>query len=393
MPHETRLFSSLQIRSLTLKNRIVISPMCQNAADREGCMTDWHLVHLGQFAIGGAGLVFAESTAVTEEGRINDFDVGLWGDHQIEPLKRVVDFVHAQSAAFGVQISHAGRKAGAEALCDGGQAFPPERLVHDGRRFIRVGPSPVPAGKDWTTPREMTLEDIAAMREVFKQAIRRADAAGVDVLELHYAHGYLLASFLSPHSNLRRDAYGGDREGRMRLALEVAADARETWPQHKPLFVRLSVFDGAEGGWNLDDSIVLASRLKALGVDVIDCSSGGLTDATTTASIPRGLGFQVAFSARIRRETGIRTQAVGMIVDAHQAEAILATGDADLIAIGREALFDPFWARHAAQELDIEAGFHDWNPHNGAYLAKRAPGLARERAARAAIDRKVKELL
>lgn len=384
MPLNSILFSQLQIRSLTLKNRVVISPMCQNAADNEGRMTDWHLAHLGQFAMGGAGLVFVESTAIAEDARINDFDVGLWGDHQIAPLKRVTDFVHAQGAAIGVQISHAGRKAGADALCDGGRAIGVDLLTDRDRPFIRVGPSQVAAGTEWTIPREMTLDDIAAVRQGFRQAIRRADQAGVDVIELHYAHGYLVATFLSPHANMRTDAYGGDRKGRMRLAIELAADARNVWPEHKPLFVRLSVFDGSENGWNLDDSLVLAAELKAVGVDVVDCSSGGLTDATTTASIPRGLGFQVAFSARIRKETGVMTQAVGMIVDAHQAEEVLAAGNADLIAIGREALFDPFWARHAAHVLGADPEFHGWNPHNGAYLAKRAPGLERELAARAA---------
>lgn len=381
MPQKSQLFSNLQIRSLTLKNRVVISPMCQNAADRQGCMTDWHLVHLGQFAMGGAGLIFAESMAIAEEARINDFDAGLWDDHQIEPLKRIVDFVHAQGAAFGVQISHAGRKAGTAPLCEGGRAIPAHRLVDEGRPFVRIGPSAVPAGDEWTVPREMTLDDIAAVRQGFRQAIRRAAQAGVDVVELHYAHGYLVASFLSPHANLRTDAYGGDRDRRMRLAIELAEDAREAWPEHKPLFARLSVIDGVENGWSLDDSIALAVRLNEVGVDVIDCSSGGLIDATTTAAIPRVLGFQVAYSARIRRETGAMTQAVGMIVYAQQAEEILAADDADLIAIGREALFDPFWARHAAQTLGADPEFRGWNPHNGAYLAKRAPGLARELAA------------
>ncbi|MGO4836877.1 NADH:flavin oxidoreductase/NADH oxidase, partial [Rhizobiaceae sp. 2RAB30] len=266
-------------------------------------------------------------------------------------------------------MSHAGRKAGAAALCDGGSALPPDQLHRDGRSFVRIGPSPVAAGDEWTVPREMTLDDIAAVRQSFRDAIMRADKAGVDVTELHFAHGYLVASFLSPHSNIREDAYGGDRERRMRLAVEIAMDAREIWPAHKPLFARLSVFDGAENGWNLDDSIVLARKLKDIGIDVIDCSSGGLTDATTTAAIPRGLGFQVSFSARIKRETGVLTQAVGMIVDAGQAEEILAAGNADLIAIGREALFDPFWARHAAQQLGADIDFRGWNPHNGAYLA------------------------
>jgi 2,4-dienoyl-CoA reductase-like NADH-dependent reductase (Old Yellow Enzyme family) len=368
------LFRPLTIRSQTLRNRVVISPMCQNAAKPDGSLSDWHLVHLGQFALGGAALIFVESTAVSANGRINENDSGLWGDHQIGPLARVVAFVHAQGAALGVQIGHAGRKAGAAVLCDGGAPFPGDSLDRpDGMTFRRVGPSAAPAGDEWTVPEEMTAADIRRVRKQFVDAARRAGAAGVDVIELHYAHGYLVASFLSPLANFRADEYGGSFDGRIRLAMEIATDVRAAWPDSKPLFCRLSVIDGMDNGWSVEDSVALAAKLKQAGVDVIDCSSGGLTDATRTASTPRELGFQVPYAERIRREAGVMTQAVGMIVDPFQAEAILREGQADLIAIGREALYDPYWAHHAEQEFGYDAGFQGWSRHNAAYLAKRRP--------------------
>ncbi len=372
------LFSLLAIRSVTLKNRIVISPMCQNAAEADGSLGDWHLAHLGQFALGGAGLIFVESTAVAATARINDYDVGLWGDHQIAPLKRVADFVHGRRAALGVQLGHAGRKAGAAILCEGGAPFPAEQLAPHGRPpFRRVGPSSVAAGDEWTVPVEMSPADIDAAKRQFVDAARRADAANVDVIELHFAHGYLVASFLSPGANLRKDAYGDGFEGRTRLAREIAAEVRAVRPESKPLFCRLSVVDGARRGWDAHDSVVLAKRLKEVGVDVIDCSSGGLFDATKSASTPRGLGFQVPYAQRIRHEAGIMTQAVGMIVDPAQAEAILENGQADLVAIGREALYDPYWPHHAEQAFRIDDSFSGWSPHNGAYLAKRRPMMER----------------
>jgi 2,4-dienoyl-CoA reductase-like NADH-dependent reductase (Old Yellow Enzyme family) len=373
-----RLFSPLTIRSLTLKNRIVISPMCQNAADPDGSLGDWHFAHLGQFALGGAALVFVESTAVSPEARINDFDVGLWSDENIAPLTRVANFMHSRGAAFGVQLGHAGRKAGAAILCEGGAPFPEAGLSPTSRPpFKRIGPSPVAAGDEWTVPEEMTTADIHRVRSQFVAAARRADAAGVDVIELHYAHGYLVASFLSPKSNFRTDAYGGSFDGRIRLAEEIATDVRAAWPASKPLFCRLSVVDGARHGWDTEDSIALAKRLRAIGVDVIDCSSGGLFDATKSASTPRGPGFQVKYAERIRHEADIMTQAVGMIIDPVQAEEIIADGKADLVAIGREALFDPYWPNHAAQAFGIDKTFTGWSPHNGAYLAKRRPMMER----------------
>jgi len=389
---EPLLFQPLRLRGLELKNRVVISPMCQHAAEA-GHATPWHLVHLGKFALGGAGLILTESTAVDPRGRIGTADLGLWSDSHIAPLKQVVDFVHANGAAIGVQLAHAGRKSGSQPLWEGGAALPESRLAADAEPWQRLGPSALAAGPGWSPPVPLDEAGIAQAVQRFVDAAVRADQAGFDVVELHFGHGYLVASFLSPHSNHRDDAWGGGRAGRMRLALEIARRVRQAWPAHKPLFCRLSAVDGSEGGWGLDDSVVLARELAACGVDVIDCSSGGLTEETRALPVPRGLGFQVPFSERIRREAQVTTQAVGMIVDAEQAEAVLAQGQADLIALGREALFDPYWAHHAAQALGADPGYGRWPVRHGVWLAKRAPGLARARAEAARAVEPTKEPL
>lgn len=377
-----RLFEPLKIRELMLKNRVVISPMCQHAAEN-GLASNWHLVHLGKFALGGAGLIFVESTAVEPGARIGIRDLGLWADDQVAPLKDIVDFVHENGAAIGVQLAHAGRKAGCHALWDGGRAYTAQELAATGQTWRRVGPSALAAGPAWSVPHELSHTNIAEIIEYFVAATRRAERAGFDVIELHFGHGYLVASFLSPASNLRVDDYGGNRDGRMRLALEIAAAVRTVWPTEKPLFVRISAVDGAEDGWNVDDSVVLARELRKAGVDVIDCSSGGLSEDTRSLPLPRGLGFQVPFSARIRNEGDVLTQAVGVIVNGPQAEAILAQGQADLIAIGREALYDPYWAHHAATDMGWDMHFANWPQRHGAWLQKRAP-LMRQIAAEAA---------
>ncbi len=368
------LFQALTLRGLTLRNRIVISPMMQHAAPG-GIARPWLLVHLGKFALGGAGLVFTESTAVSPQGRIGQDDLGLWDDSQVAPLREIVDFCHAHGAAIGVQLGHAGRKAGSEPLWEGGGALTPQQMQAVDPRWRRVGPSAIAAGPGWSVPQAMDLGDLDQVVQDFCDAAIRADRAGFDVVELHYGHGYLLTSFLSPLSNQRTDAYGGDLEGRMRLALRVAAAVRAAWPAHKPLFCRISAVDGAVGGWNLEDSVALARRLREAGVDVIDCSSGGLTEQTRALPVARGLGFQVPFSHRIRQEAGVATQAVGMIVDAQQAEAILQAGSADLIAIGREALRDPYWPLHAQEALGADPQFRDWPLRHGVWLAKRQPAL------------------
>ena len=372
-PHRPHLFQPLQIRGLELKNRVVISPMCQHSAVERGCAGAWHLVHLGKFALGGAGLIFAESTAVEPGARIGIRDLGLWSDEQIAPFQAIVDFVHQNGAAIGVQLAHAGRKAGSQALWEGGRALTMEQLQATGEPWRRIGPSAVAAGPEWSVPEALSLDGITDIRQMFVAATERADRAGFDALELHFGHGYLVASFLSPHSNRREDDYGGSRDNRMRLAIEIARDVRAAWPSEKPLFVRISAVDGTEDGWGLDDSVVLARALKAVGVDVIDCSSGGLSDETRNMNVPRGLGFQVPFSERIRREADVMTQSVGVILDGHQAESILQEGRADLIAVGRQALYDPYWAHHAAHSLGYDLRFGDWPIQHGPWLAKRAP--------------------
>ncbi|MDM0116107.1 NADH:flavin oxidoreductase/NADH oxidase [Variovorax sp. J22R133] len=380
---ESLLFEPIQLRNLVLNNRIVISPMCQHAAVA-GHATAWHMVHLGKFALGGAGLILTESTAVDPRGRIGKADLGLWSDSQIEPLRSVVDFIHSNGSAIGVQLAHAGRKAGSKPLWEGGAALTESCLAADDEPWERLGPSAVPAGPGWSAPAELDSAGLERVMQSFVEATVRADKAGFDVVELHFGHGYLIASFLSPSSNHRVDEWGGDLAGRMRLALEIARKVRAAWPAGKPLFCRLSSVDGSIDGWSLEDSIILSRELAACGVDVIDCSSGGLTEETRALPVPRGLGFQVPFSERIRREAHIKTQAVGMIVDAHQAEAVLAEGKADLIALGREALFDPYWPHHAAMTLGVDPGYRRWPQRHGVWLAKRAPGLARARAQAAA---------
>ena len=380
MAHPPLLFQPLPLRGLTLRNRVVISPMMQHAAPG-GVATDWLLAHLGKFALGGAGLVFTESTAVSPEGRIGKDDLGLWDDAQVAPLARVVDFVHAQGAAIGVQLGHAGRKAGSEPLWEGGGCLSPAQMREVDPRWRRTGPSAIAAGPGWSVPHALDEAQIERVIQSFAEAAQRAERAGFDVVELHFGHGYLVTSFLSPLSNRREDAWGAGREGRMRLALRIAAAVRAVWPAHKPLFARLSCVDGAEGGWGLDDTVVLARALREAGVDVIDCSSGGLTEQTRALPVPRGLGFQVPFAHRVRREAGVMTQAVGMIVDASQAEAILREGSADLVAIGREALRNPYWPLHAREALCPDDGFRDWPLRHGVWLAKRQPGLQAARRA------------
>lgn len=364
------LFQPLRVRSLELKNRVVISPMMQHAAPG-GLANDWHLVHLGKFAMGGAGLIFTESTAVSPVGRIGKDDVGLWCEEHAQAWRRVVDFVHQCGAAIGVQLGHAGRKAGSKALWEGGEALSAEVMSNIDPRWVRIGPSPVPAGEGWSVPREMSAQDIEAVIDEFVRAAIRADAAGFDTVELHFGHGYLVTSFLSPISNLRTDEYGGDRSGRMKLAIDIARAVREALPSAKPLWCRLSVVDGAVGGWSEEDTVVLVRALVAVGVDVIDCSSGGLTEQTKALPVPRGLGFQVPFARRVKSDTGILTQAVGMILDPQQAEEVLTSGAADLVAIGREALFDPYWPLHAQWELDRDASFSDWHVRHRVWLQKR----------------------
>ena len=341
----TGLFAPLALRGLTLPNRIAVSPMCQYSAD-EGMASDWHLVHLGGLAQGGAGLVLTEAASVTAQGRISPRDLGLWDDAQVEPLARVVRFVRSQGAVAGVQLAHAGRKAGTQPPWLGGGVLP---LAEGG--WVGAAPSALPFDEGWHTPEALDLEGLQTLKAQFRSAALRALAAGFQVAELHAAHGYLLHQFLSPLANRREDTYGGSFGNRTRLLCEVVETVRAVWPDHLPLLVRLSATDYAPGGWDLEQSVALAGLLRNLGVDLLDCSSGGLVP---NVRIPLGPGYQVPFAARIRKQAGLATGAVGLITEPAQAQAIVQEGQADLVLLGRELLRDPRWPLRAARTLGIE---------------------------------------
>ena len=344
------LFSPLTIGSVTLPNRIVVSPMCEYSCE-DGFANDWHLVHLGSRAVGGAGLVFTEATAVTAEGRISPQDLGLWKDEHIAPLSRITAFLHSQGARAGIQLAHAGRKASTYRPWGGGEgAIAPEA----GGWANVAAPSAIPFSPTYPKPQELDKAGIQAIAQAFRAAAVRADRAGFDVIEIHSAHGYLLHEFLSPISNRRSDEYGGSIENRARLLLEVADAIRSVWARERPLFVRISATDYTEGGWDLPQSVRLAGLLREHGVDLVDVSSGG---NVATAQFSVGPGYQTAFSEAIRAQAGIPTGAVGMITDPAQAAHILRSGQADLIFIAREFLRDPYWPLHAAAALGETAAW------------------------------------
>lgn len=368
------LFTPLHLRDVTFANRITVSPMCQYSAV-EGFANDWHLVHLGAFAKGGFAAVMTEAAAVQADGRITHGDIGLWSDAHAEALRPAIDFVRANGALAGIQLAHAGRKASMQRPWRGnGPIGAADNALGDIAWQVKA-PSAVPVADGWLMPQEMTAGEIAQLVDDFAAAARRADALGCEFIELHSGHGYLLQSFLSPLSNKRTDAYGGDRRGRSRALLEVTEAVRAAWPEGKPLFVRISSVDGAEGGWEIEDSIELAKDLKALGVDVIDCSSGGNMGASkVSAGVPLPPGFQLPYAEAIRKGADIATQGVGLILDGPQAEAALQAGQADLIAIGRQALFDPFWPRHQAYDMGVNA-FDDWPEQYGWWLNRREKSI------------------
>ena len=340
------LFSPLRIRDVTFRNRIAVSPMCQYSSE-DGFANDWHFAHLGSRAVGGAALVMTEASAVEARGRISPADLGIWKDEHIPALARIAAFLRSQGAVAGMQLAHAGRKASTHVPWEKGGAFVPES--EGGWRT--VAPSPIPFRETDTPPRELTQAEICTIVEAFAAAARRVLAAGFEVIEIHGAHGYLINEFLSPLSNHRRDEYGGAFENRIRFVREVVEAIRREWPDSLPLFIRISAIDWAEGGWTIDDSVKLASTLKSLGVDLVDCSSGGLVPY---AKIALGPGYQVPFAERIRREAGILTGAVGMITDPAQADGIVREGRADLTLLAREFLRDPYFPLHAAKALGIE---------------------------------------
>ena len=342
------LFSPFQLRSVSFANRIGVSPMCQYSSE-DGFTSDWHLVHLGSRAQGGAGLVIVEASAVVPEGRISSADVGIWKDEHIPGLERIVRFIHSQGARVGIQLAHAGRKGGMAA------PFAGERLLTaEEGAWQPVAPSALAFAANYAEPRALDLDGIAGVVRAFGQAARRALEAGFDFVEIHAAHGYLLHEFFSPLTNKRTDAYGGSFENRTRLVLEVVDAVRAEWPAHLPLFVRISATDWVEGGWSADESVELARLFRQHGVDLVDVSTGGLVP---DARIPVGPGFQVPLAARIRNEAGIATAAVGMITDPAQADAIVAEGQADLVLLAREMLRDPYWGVHAAAALGEQASW------------------------------------
>jgi 2,4-dienoyl-CoA reductase-like NADH-dependent reductase (Old Yellow Enzyme family) len=340
------LFSPISFRDITLPNRIAVSPMCEYSSD-DGFANDWHFVHLGTRAVGGAGLVFTEASAVLAEGRITPQDLGIWKDDHIAELKRIVAFLHSQGAHAGIQLAHAGRKASMSRPWDGDRLLSPEQ----GGWSDVVAPSAVAFADNYAKPHELDQDGIRLVSQAFALAARRALTAGFDIVELHSAHGYLMHEFLSPLSNHRTDEYGGSFENRIRLLTETVDAVRQEWPLHLPLFVRISASDWVEGGWNIDESVALATILKQHAVDLVDASSGGLVAG---AKIPVGAGYQVPFAERIRRESGIATAAVGMITDAAQADQIIRNGQADLVLLAREFLRDPYWPLHAAEHLGAE---------------------------------------
>ncbi|QSR89393.1 NADH:flavin oxidoreductase/NADH oxidase [Methylacidiphilum caldifontis] len=340
----SKLFESFRVRSVQFKNRIFLSPMCMYSAEK-GYVNHWHLVHLGSRAVGGVALVMVEATAVSPEGRITPYDSGIWTDAHIDRFIPIVDFVTKQGAVVGIQIGHAGRKASTDKPWLGGAPLPPEK-----NGWIPMAPSPIPFDSLSPIPVEMSRKEIHKVEEDFVRATHRARKAGFQVLEIHMAHGYLLHEFLSPLSNRRSDEFGGSLENRMRFPLIVAKAVRSQWPEELPLFVRISATDWVKGGWDLEQSIAFSFRLKEIGIDLIDCSSGGLLNV----ALPVRPGYQVPFAEAIRRKVGIKTAAVGLITDPWQAEAIISQEKADCVFLARELLRDPYWVLKAAKTLRVK---------------------------------------
>lgn len=345
------LFDPLKIRDVVVRNRIAVSPMCQYSAE-DGFANDWHLVHLGSRAVGGAGVVFTEAVAVEPRGRISPHDLGLWKDAHIPPLQRITQFIHGQGAVAGIQLAHGGRKASTARTWEGHAPLDPSQ-----GGWAVVGPSAIAFDRGYPVPRELTLEEIGTITDAFAQAAQRAREAGFKIVEVHAAHGYLLHEFLSPVANKRCDQYGGGFENRIRLLCDVVRAVRGVWPDEFPVFVRISATDWLKGeGWDIEEAVALGRILKSEGVSLIDCSSGGLVPY---APMPAQPGFQVPFAQRIRQEAGILTGAVGLITTAKQAEEILAAGRADLIFMARQFLRDPYLPLHAQAQLNLKVS---WPP-------------------------------
>jgi 2,4-dienoyl-CoA reductase-like NADH-dependent reductase (Old Yellow Enzyme family) len=369
------LFQPLTVRGVTLRNRIAVSPMSMYLAEN-GYPTPFHHAHYGQFALGGAALVYVEQAAVTRTGRITNGCLGLWEDAQGDALAPIAALLASQGAVPAIQINHSGRKGSAQRAWEGNAVLTAENLANGDERWQPLGASDNPFAEGWPVPRPLDRAGLDEIRNAFVAASLRALRAGFKVIELHMAHGYLLQSFLSPIANRRSDAYGGSRENRMRFPLEVARAVRAAIPAQTPLFARISAVDWIDGGWEMDDSVAFARELRLAGVDLVDCSSGGnLLRGATNSNLTRGPGFQAPFARRVREEADIMTQAVGLIRTAELAERLLREGAADLIAIGRQMLFDPFWAHHAAEALGATGAFEAWPRPYAWWLEKWAGGL------------------
>ncbi len=387
MSEPVKLFEPLALRGTVLPNRIVVSPLCMYSAV-EGFAQPWHFAHLSTFARGKAGLVFTEATAVEARGRITPACLGIWSDDQAEALRPITEFIESMGCVPGMQLAHAGRKASTRPPFSARGPIPLDQAdsATEGAPWQTVAPSALPVADGWHIPDELDAAGLQQVKQAFVDAARRAVEVGFRVLELHMAHGYLLHSFLSPLGNERDDAYGGDLEGRMRFPLEVTAAVRAAIPDELPLFARISAIDGREGGWALDDSVLFSRRMAEAGADVIDCSSGGIGGAPRfrsddsgkplTADSARTPGFQVPFARRIRDEAGIRSMAVGVIIDPQQAEEILQSGGADLVALGREIMHDPFWPLHAAEALGVDPDYQMW-PQQYAWAVDRRAQIKR----------------
>jgi 2,4-dienoyl-CoA reductase-like NADH-dependent reductase (Old Yellow Enzyme family) len=341
----SKLFSPVQLRGLTVKNRIFMSPMCQYSA-HDGVLNEWHRIHYGSRAVGGAGLVMIEASAVSPEGRISPYDSGIWSAQHADALRPIIASIKAQGATPAIQLAHAGRKGSCAQPWKGGKGI----AIKDGG-WQPIAPSAVAFSADYNLPREMGQADIEQVMDEFAASTKLALSAGFEAVEIHIAHGYLLHQFLSPLSNQRSDSWGGSLENRMRFPLQVAQTVRGLWPDDKPVMVRISATDWAEGGWDMAGSLELVRKLKSIGIDLVDVSSGGLVP---TAAVPAAPGYQTGFAAELRRATGMMTSTVGMITDPVQAEHILVTGQADVVSIARELLRDPYWPLHAARTLGVD---------------------------------------
>ena len=372
--NEVPLFSSFKIKSKSFRNRIVLSPMCQYKA-KDGVISDWHFQHYSRFAFSGLGAAFVEATGVSPAGRIGHGCTGIWSDSHVEGLSKVAKIFNEYNCLSGIQLAHAGRKASYLRPWDGASPITENDKVEPA--WQTIGPSAIPINNSSPVPKEMTVEDINKVREDFKKAAQRADKAGFDIIEIHGAHGYLLHSFFSPLSNQRNDQYGGSFENRIRLALEIIADIKSVWPDNKPLFYRLSSIDAPGQGANLEDNIKLAKSLKSVGVDVIDCSSGGITGSPVLTKSKIVPGFQVPYSEKIKKDAEISSMAVGAIISADQANEIISNKRADLVAMGRELLADTQWVYKAATYFNLENA-KDYLPDSYSfYLSRRDEYLDR----------------